>query len=77
MTKLSVSELLRLACIYAERDQEAYSQCTKESDPEWSQEADEFVKQIHDYRMKRWGPTVLVVETDSAVNVSIGEFLRR
>jgi hypothetical protein len=50
MTKLPVRELLRLACIYAERDQRELLRCLGDTDPEQSREPAEFIKQIHKYR---------------------------
>jgi len=59
--KLPVDELLRLACIYAERDQEAYVDATRDcpDDKEFHDLAEAFVHQIREYRTRRWGRTRL------------------
>jgi hypothetical protein len=51
--KLPVSELLRLACIYAEQDREAFAMAVGEGQER--QEADQFIEQVRAYRRKRWG----------------------
>lgn len=64
--KLPIDELLRLACIYAERDQQAFVEatCDSPSDAQWYQEAMDFVKQVREYRLKRWGRTASEALTD-------------
>lgn len=54
---LTVDEMLRLACIYAEQDRESYLEAVKDSDPEWAEEARRFLEQLRAYRKKRWGKT--------------------
>ena len=59
--RLKVDELLRLACIYAEQDREEYLRCQPTNDPHYQDiiaETKAFLKQLHAYRMKRWGPSV-------------------
>lgn len=57
--KLSVSELLRLACCYALSDQQDFidcvRHCTSPSDIEARERAEAFVKQLREYKQKRWG----------------------
>ncbi len=59
--KLSVSELLRLACIWAEQDREAFimatGRCDSPSDVEAREKAEQFIEQVRAYRRKRWGRT--------------------
>ena len=54
--RFSVDELLRMACIYAEQDREAFIQAYAglESD-DAAVEAVQFLKQLRSYRRKRWG----------------------
>lgn len=54
--KLRVSELLRRACIYAEADRRHFADCNAIGSPERA-EAEAEAKQLHDYRVKRWGIT--------------------
>ncbi len=55
MRKRTVSELTRLAFIYAEQDRLGYADAVRQSDPEWYTEAMQLVKEMRAYRMKRWG----------------------
>ena len=59
--KLSVSELLRIACFYAERDREEYlaawEHCKDEEAERIKRETRDFLDQLRDYRLKRWGRT--------------------
>jgi hypothetical protein len=69
MSKLSVNELLRLACLYAERDQEGFIDAMSDLIPDKPgqpedednkaaiRDAEAFVKQIRAYRLKRWART--------------------
>ena len=76
--KLSVSELLRLACIYAERDQEellcAHEHLDDEESERVKQEIRDFLAQLRYYRLKRWGKTRLEKWMDDAKPVSIKEY---
>ncbi len=56
--KLPVSELLRLACIYAEADRTEFLACNRH-DPEQFAKTREFLAQLRAYRLKRWGKTRL------------------
>ena len=60
MNKLPVSELLRLACIFAEQDREEFLRSYSHipGDPE-AAEAREYLEQLKAYRLKRWGKTRL------------------
>jgi hypothetical protein len=66
--KLSVGELLRLACIWAEQDREAFimatAHCESPSDVEAREKAEQFIQQVRAYRRKRWGRT----EGDAAID---------
>lgn len=77
--KLPVDELLRLACVYAERDQDSYADATRDcpDDKEFHDQAVEFVKQIRKYRLRRWGRTRLEQCLETLEPVSIGEIARR
>lgn len=55
--KLSVSEMLRLACIHAEYDRRDFADCNKKDSPE-AIEATALADALHKYRMKRWGRTM-------------------
>ena len=61
---MKISELTRLAFIYAEQDRRAYADCWPEGSPERKAadtEADIFKK----YRLKRWGRTHLEAVLDT------------
>lgn len=69
--KLTVDEMLRLACCYAERDQEAFlaamDNCRgRAEDDEIIARAEEFIKKVRAYRLKRWGKTRLEALCDDA-----------
>ena len=59
LVRLPVSELLRRACIYAEQDRssliEAMSGLNDSEDREFVNEQKSFLRQLRDYRRKRWG----------------------
>lgn len=75
---MSVSEMLRLACIYAERDQESYLQawehCTDAEAQRIKKETAAFIKKLRAYRLKRWGKTQLEAICERAAPVSIDKF---
>ncbi len=77
--KLPVDELLRLACVYAERDQDAYADATRDcpDDKEFRDHAVAFVEQIREYRLRRWGQTRLEKVMEELVPVSIHEVTGR
>jgi hypothetical protein len=79
MKKLPVSELLRLACIYAERDQQEFAHSIASCDDmEVEQEkVADFVTQLREYRLKRWGRTKLEQEMEAMVPVTIAELAKR
>lgn len=68
---MTVSEMLRLACIYAERDQLEFVRCVKESDPDVAAETLKFVERLRAYRLKRWGKTKLEKAMDKATAVNV------
>lgn len=76
--KLPVDELLRLACIYAETDQEEHARCIAHTDDEEDKAKTEaFLKQLRAYRLKRWGKTKLEAAMEKMKPVSIEEAMRR
>lgn len=78
MKKLSVDELLRLACIYAERDQEEYTRAiTGVGMEEELAETEAFIKQLREYRLKRWGATKLEAAMEAATPVNVQEIAAR
>jgi hypothetical protein len=74
--KIPVDELLRLACCYAEADREDFAYCHEEGTLE-REEAMEFVRQIHAYRMKRWGKSQLEAILDRATPIDVREIAQR
>lgn len=74
--KLSVSELLRLACVYAELDRESWlhamANCRGPEDAAEVSRIEAFVAQLREYRLRRWGKTRLeaVLEEANAVDVA-------
>lgn len=73
--KLPIDELLRLACIYAERDQMEYLNAVH-ADPEEVAETREYLRQLRAYRLKRWGKTRLEGWIDSAVEITVQDYLK-
>jgi hypothetical protein len=54
--KLPVSELLRLACLFAECDREAFLESIANTkDQEEKEKTKSFLEQLRRYRKKRWG----------------------
>ena len=78
--KLSVSELLRLACLYAEQDRrswlDAMRNCTGVEDADVIQKAETFLAQLQEYRVRRWGKTKLEQAWETAVPMSPAEVIR-
>lgn len=78
---MTEDELLRLACIYAERDQEAfflaYEHCIDAEGRRMQSQTKAFLKKLRAYRLKRWGRTALEAAMDECVPVSIEEIMRR
>ncbi len=79
--KLPVGELLRLACIYAERDQQEYARCiAKGTDAGMVAEQEEtaaFLRQLRAYRLKRWGKTKLEATMATMTPVTVAEIAKR
>ncbi len=79
--KLSVNRLLQLACIYAERDQEAFieavANCTHPSDVNAREDAEQFVKQVRAYRRRRWGKSASDIFNENATTVTVQEVIQR
>lgn len=65
--KLSTSELLRRACLYAEQDRlgmiDAYGNDDSEEEVRKSKA---FLKQLQTYRLRRWGKTQMEVMAEEA-----------
>lgn len=74
--KLPVSELLRLACIYAEQDRAGMLRALHDGDPE-KNEVRAFLKQLRAYRLKRWGKTKLEHFIETATEKPVAEFTKR
>lgn len=76
--KLSTSELLRLACIYAETDREAMLDAiANTNDEEEKNKIRSFLKQLKDYRKKRWGETELEFFKRTTPSVPVHEIFKR
>jgi hypothetical protein len=74
MKKLSVNELLRRACYYAEQDRDSFIQAHKHMpNDEFAVEAIEFLSQLKAYRQKRWGKFYL--EGNDMKSVQIEDIL--
>jgi RecB family exonuclease len=76
--KLPVDELLRLACIYAEIDREGYLMAINKSGAaEEKARTEAFLKQLREYRWRRWGKTGLECQLEEMKPVNPLEILRR
>jgi hypothetical protein len=73
--KLSVSELLRLACIYAEDDRQGFADAYAKDTPERA-EALDLVRQLRAYRLKRWGKTKLESALESGTPTPVAEITK-
>lgn len=71
--KLPISELLRLACIYAVKDREGFLDAIKDckEDSDLIIETEAFIQQLKEYRLNRWGKTKLERICDEAIEVAI------
>lgn len=79
---MTANDLLRLACIYAERDQQAFARaianCSKYPGRAKDQKATaKFLKELRAYRIKRWGKTQIEKLVDEMLSVSVTEAKRR
>ncbi len=76
--KLTVDELLRLACICAESEREEFVAAHSHipNDPA-AEEARKYLKQLRAYRNKRWGRTGLEKMIDEAEPITVAEAIRR
>lgn len=78
MPKLPISELLRLACMFAEQDRKSFIECYgKSPDDPVAVEAREFVEQLHAYRVKRWGKSRHEVVAENAREVTVDQILSK
>ncbi len=75
--KLSVDELLRCACIYAELDREGFvaAHDNMPNDPA-AVKARAFLEELRAYRIKRWGKTDLEVIFEETKPVTVEESAR-
>jgi hypothetical protein len=77
---MKLEELLRLACIYAERDQlallDAHRLCNSPGDKRFKKGIANFIKQLRRYRIKRWGLTALETFIKEADEKTIGEIIK-
>lgn len=68
--KLTVDEMTRLAFVYAEQDRigllDAYSGCDSAEDVQFKAELRALIKQMREYRVKRWGKTQFEQITEGA-----------
>lgn len=75
---MTTSELLRLACIYAESDRESYlDSISGTGDVEQIKETKEFLEAISKYRLKRWGKTEFEVRCENSETVNVFDLLKR
>lgn len=74
-SKLPVSELLRLACLYAIQDRELLIDCYKNQDEPFVQEQLEYLRQLRAYMRRRWPGVKLAAREHfkDAVPVSLAE----
>lgn len=77
MAKMAISEMLRLACIYAVQDREGYLHAIEGTDDELEAETKQFIKELEAYRLKRWGRTELEAAIADAVPVKATDLLKR
>ena len=76
--KLPIDELLRLACIYAETDREEYQRSIEGAGMEDEKaKTAAFLKQLREYRLKRWGRTSLEAAMDEMKPVPLSEIASR
>lgn len=75
--KLSVDEMLRLACIYAEQDRESLiaAHSHMQDDPACVR-AKEFLEQLREYRKRRWGKKIARDAFDGAKSVPLSEIVK-
>ena len=69
---MKANELLRLACIYAEQDRQAFIDAYDhmKDDPEYAK-TKKFLEELRAYRKKRWGATALETMLAGARSCSI------
>jgi acetyl/propionyl-CoA carboxylase alpha subunit len=77
---MKVSELLRLACIYAEQDRlefiDAMSSSTSEEDIEIVEQEKQFLKELVQYRKKRWGRSKTEKLFDNTTTKTVPEIVK-
>lgn len=78
---MSEGEMLRLACIYAESDQQEFLRCwtddVSDEGKRVTRETKAFLKKVRAYRLKRWGKTQGEIILEQAKPVSIRELAKR
>ena len=70
---MTVDEMLRLACIYAERDQCDFLLAIEDADELLEKDTKDFIKKIRAYRLKRWGKTKMERLLEKAKYVKVGK----
>jgi hypothetical protein len=70
MTTMTVDEMLRLACIYAEQDRRGFLDAIHgDNSPDGialQEETRDFIVKLHRYRIKKWGKSKLQKAIDAA-----------
>jgi hypothetical protein len=83
MKKLPVKELIRQALIYAEQDREAYldaiSNCNDKENQELKEETKSLIKQMKEYRRKRYGLNTRMdyLKEKGMPSISLQDLLRK
>ena len=77
-TKVSEEELFRLAFLFAEQDRASFVQCYPENsrDP-YCVKARRLVKQLREYRLRRWGKTRFETEMETAKTINVAQAIKR
>lgn len=76
--KLAVSELTRLAFLWAEQDRQGLVEAYPRNSTEPAVvEARNMVNQLRAYRLKRWGRTQHEADMDTAVSVPVSGLRRK
>lgn len=73
--RISLSELTRLAFIYAEQDRLSFAECQPKGSVE-EKEAYDLAAKFNRYRMKRWGKTQFEADIANSTLVDVYTLLR-
>lgn len=68
--RVTVDELTRLAFLWAEQDRLSFAECQHAGSPERI-EAEEMVRLLTAYRVKRWGKTTVETTLEGATLVEV------